>query len=133
MCGSGPNILENSRLAQLSEITDFDTEARLICTQLNLNHIEVIFELPQQHPIAVRSLPNYWSSETRLAKMAHVQGQASLNKAMVTLIKRSGSSDLDKKQQLFNECAKFIHNLGASFAAKLALIIQIYTLWFVHT
>jgi hypothetical protein len=46
------------------------------------------------------------------------QGQASLNKATVTLIKRSGSSDLDEKQQLFNECGTFIHNLGASFAAS---------------
>ena len=54
LCGSrpGPNILENSRLAQLSDITDFDKKARLICTQLNVNHMEVILELPQQHPIA---------------------------------------------------------------------------------
>ena len=36
----------------------------------------------------------------------------------MALIKRSGSSDLDKKQQLFNECATFVNNLGASFAAS---------------
>ena len=94
LCGSRPNILENSRLAQLSDITDFDTRARLICTQLNVNHIEVILELPQQHPIAQVSPATPLGNA--FALMA--QGQASLSKATVTLIKRSGSSDLDKKQ-----------------------------------
>jgi len=114
LCGSRPNILENSRLAQLSDITDFDTRARLICTQLNVNHIEVILELPQKHPTAQVSPATPRGNALPLT----AQRQASLNKSTVTLIKRSGSSDLDKKQQLFDECATFIHNIGASFAAS---------------
>ena len=59
--------LKIQNLAQLSEITEFDTKARLISTQLNKNRIEVILALPrQQHVVEGSQLLIFHSKYFRL-------------------------------------------------------------------